>query len=502
MAKINIYSKEQLDSKLDSTIPPTAGANAGAVLKLDADKNPVWSDVERLAPLSVTLSNGAVGAIVTATNGTDTYSGTTDSTGCIGFGVKPGFTYTVSTDGSDDESVYVGVGGASVTMSFGFRGFVGITITESTSDPSSRVAYPQTLSTGQGTYDNLAYGATPMSGAGSSFNVGSWGTGDLAKFIEDIKPVSFDGTNWTDLDKTSETSWPSTQGTDCFTEFPFRWLSITKSSGVITVVFSGAKNQPDSTFQNWAFLGADGTTQRPNFHLGCYTASGSYSTGVYSQKGSNNMVNTAMNMYWVAASNRGTEYDCLPFQMWTYIQALFLVLYKSTNSQVAHSRGFVAGSYVQSNTAFSSYGNDYGMYGSTSSSTTQMAFFWLHNLWGNIYQFSASVFTRAGSSLTIYYILSAMSRSSNWDNSSWYSTSSYALMTSLGTSSGSTGGATGYYYTKACGSNGAGFLPDTSSSTGSSTTYYPDTGNVNTSSSYANFSYVGGYYRLRYRYRG
>ena len=368
----------------------------------------------------------------------------------------------------------------------------GITITEATSDPSSRVAYAQTLSTGSGTYANAAYGATPMSGAGSSFSVGSWGSGNYAKLIDGIKPVSFNGTNWTDLDKTSETSWPSTKGTDCFTEFPFRWLSITKSNGVITVVFSNKKTQPDNTFQNWAFLGADGTTQRPNFHLGCYTASGSYSTGVYSQKGSNNMVNTAMNMYWVAASYRGTEYDCLPFQMWTYIQALFLVLYKSTNSQVAHSRGFVAGSYVQSNAAFSSYGNDYGMYGSTSSSTTQMAFFWLHNLWGNMQQFSASVFTRAGSSRTLYYILSAMSKSSNWDT--WNSTSSYAKQSSLGTSSGSTGWSSSGYFTKACGSNEAGFLASSDASSGPTSTYYPDYGGVSVGSSCAYFPSVGGHY--------
>ena len=137
-----------------------------------------------------------------------------------------------------------------------------------------------------------------MSGAGSSFNVGSWGSGDLADFISGSKPVSFDGTTWTDLDTTSETNWPSVRGTDCFTEFPFRWLSITKSNGVITVVFSTAEEAPDSTFQNYAFLGADGETQRPNFHLGCYTASGSTS-GVYSQKGSSNLVSTPLNQYWV-----------------------------------------------------------------------------------------------------------------------------------------------------------------------------------------------------------
>ena len=447
----------------------------------------------------VTLSNGASGVTVTAT-GMNTYTGTSDANGVANIVVTAG-SYTVSADGYFSKDVTVDKGQFNLELIYNPPLYWGVEIEESTSDPYNRVSYSATLSTGQGTYDNKAYGATPMSGAGTSFNVGSWGTGDLAKLIEGIKPVSFDGTTWTDLDKTDETSWPSTQGTDCFTEFPFRWLSITKSSGVITVVFSGEETQPDSTFQNWAFLGANGITQRPNFHLGCYTASGTVSShtitnGVYSQKGSSNAVSASLNQYWVGASRRGTEYDCLSFAMWTYIQALFLVLYKSTDSQVAHSQGYVGGSSVQSNSAFTSYGNNYGMYGTTADTTTQNAFFWLHNLWGNMYQYSASVFTRAGSSSTPYYLKSAMSRSSNWDNSSWNSTSilSSAKMTSKGTSSGSTGGSSGGYFTKACGSNGAGFIQSSDSGTGSSSTYYSDMSGVSVNSSYALFPMVGSSY--------
>lgn len=368
----------------------------------------------------------------------------------------------------------------------------GIEIDETVSDCYNMVSYPATLSTGQGTYTNGAYGATPMSGAGASFNVGSWGSGNYAKLIEGIKPVSFNGTTWADLNKTSETDWPTDR--DIFTEFPFRWLSITKSGSKITVMIADSQYAPDSTFQDWAFLGADGTTRRSNFHLGCYTASGSVS-GVFSKKGTSNLVSTALNRYWVAASKRGTEYDCLPYQMWVYLQCLFLVLYKSTNCQTTHSKGYSEGGSVQSNSAFADYGNNYGMYGSTSSSTAQNAFFWLHNLWGNMYQFSASVFVRAGSTKAIYYCLSAMSRSSNWDNSSWNNTStSYrAKQTNIGVASGSVGKAVGDYYTKACGTNGAGFLPASDSGTGSATTYFPDYSSVGSYSSYAVFAYLGGY---------
>ena len=177
---------------------------------------------------------------------------------------------------------------------------------------------------------------------------------------------------------------------------------------------------------------------------------------------------------------------------------MFLVLYKSTDSQTAHSKGYVGGSAVQSNSAFASYGNDYGMYGSTSSTTEQNAFFWLHNLWGNMYQFIASVFVRANgnSDKTLYHILGAMSNSSNWDNSSWNSTSNYALMTSLGTSTGSVGGGDGNPFTKAIGNNAAGLITASDSTAGSTSTYYPDNGYVDVGSSYAYFPRVGGYYNI------
>ena len=465
MPQINIYTKEQVDALLSESV--------GTVVVVTTD----------------------AGLTVTATmTGATTQTQTADSEGRAVFnGLKPGV-WTFTDSEGDSTTGEVAHLLTYVDIPKGFKGCVGFTITQTTASPTGRVAYPATLSTGSGTYTNLASGATPMSGAGSTFNIGSWGDGQLAKFLEGIKPVSFDGTTWSDLSKTDETTWPTAQGTDCFTEFPFRWFSMTISGDVITVVFSGADTAPDSTFTNWAFLGADGTTQRPNFHLGCYTCSGSTS-GVYSRPGQANLVSTALNQYWVAAAARGAEYDCLPFAMWTYIQALFVLLYGSTDSQTAHSAGYTGGSAVQSNTTFT-YANNYGMAGSTST-TEQNAFLWLHNLWGNMYQFIASVFVRANSNSdrSLYYILSAMSNSSNWDNSSWNSTSNYALMSSKGTDSGSDGiSSSQSNFTKACGTPGAGFIPSSDASGGSSNQYFADFGRVSVYSSRASFPRVGGNY--------
>lgn len=410
---------------------------------------------------------------------------------------------SVYIDTSKLKSIYVGLN--KVYNSEFTSGYVGVQIDESNSSPSDAVTYPQTLTTYDAsgnvvaTYSNSAYGATPMSGAGSTFNGGTWVTPKLKKFIDGIKPMSFNGSVWTELNRQSEDSWPTDR--DCFTEFPLRWLSISKSGNIISVVFATPNVPRDSTFTADAFLTSDGLRVNNEFHLGCYTASGSTSA-VYSKKGTSNLVNIALNRYWVAAAGRngstaGTNYgpyDCLPYAMCTYIQALFLVLYKSRNCQTAHSRGYVdAPNYgsVQSNSGFSSYGNDYGQYGSTTDGKLQNAFFWLHNLWGNVLQFSASLFTRPGSSKELYYMKQAMSKASNWDNSSWDSTDYRANMNSIGESTGKVGWSGGYF-TKACGNNTAGFCPVSDSSKGSSSTYWPDYGGVSAYTAGAYFTTVSG----------
>jgi hypothetical protein len=77
--------------------------------------------------------------------------------------------------------------------------------------------------------------------------MGSWAT---HKILEGIKPVSFDGTTWTDLN-TDASTWTDTTN-DIFTEFPFQWLSITNDGTKIRIIFSDKDTQPDSTFQCYA----------------------------------------------------------------------------------------------------------------------------------------------------------------------------------------------------------------------------------------------------------
>lgn len=376
-----------------------------------------------------------------------------------------------------------------------------VDIDESVSDPTNACIYPAGF-----TNSNW----TPCSNDSSgNFVFNEWATAEL---IKDIQPVANPGGTTIDglltfeeinadssmgsigisISKTDESGWTNfiTTNFDFFTEIPAFYYSVSKSGTKISI---RASSKSFSGACQYAFLGADGNTVRPNTHIGCFYYSGDNTKG-YSKPGSTPKVSMAFNQYYVGASGRGDEVDCMSFQQYLVLQILFLLMFKTRDSQGKFSRGYVDNhSAVTPNELFT-YNNDFGMAGKAGVDG-HMAFFWVHDLWGNMYQMIASVFTRAGSSRTIYQNLGSMSRQSAWyPTSAWNSTGTYATQAGVGTTTGSTGWRSNGCFAKACGTNGAGFLPDTESGLGSSSTYWPDYGRVDVSSSGAAFLYVGGYY--------
>lgn len=455
------------------------------------------------------------GTVTVSLDGSTMATGTTDSNGVCTFdlGLNSGvFSVSYAKDSSKASgSVTLTMGATAIleiAVSYGSK-YWGIQIDESNTSTADAITYPETLTVNGTTVTNSAYGKTPAKSATNSFDMGGWAGDDLISGIKPVKSDMASSPTFTDA-PTDASTW--TAGQEYFTEFPFMWLSITKSGNIITVIMSNADTQPDSTFQCWAFAkandgvsdsaiqsaassvsrtslmnGGTNTTYSKCFRLGCFLASGSTS-GFYSKASTTVTASTALNEYWVGANARGGEYDGMSFAQWVHIQALFLILYKDRNSQTAHSYGYASASSMSSgNTGLST--TVYGMAGSTSSARN--AFFWIHDIWGNYYQFIASVFIRAGSTYKVYHTLSRMAYSGNWDNSSWNS-SNYALMSSKGFDTGSVSMALEEKYTSACGSNGAGFLVASGSSSASDTTGWPDNGYANYGSSFAHFPSVGG----------
>ena len=386
-----------------------------------------------------------------------------------------------------------------------------VDIAIATSDPYSRCTYPQTITVNGETVSNQCYGFTPMSGKSSAtgdYTYGSWDGNDL---IKDIKPYSFNGTTWTLLD-TNASNWASSvSGTDYFTRFPFFWLSITNDGTYIHIIFTDADTAPNSTFQCYAHARACDTMDNDSirnacldasrneimasnsnpvfanaFHIGCFLSSVT-SSKLYSMKGATPQGNTVYATFFKYANARGGEYDCVSFQQWTYLQALFVLLFKSTDSQSYHSRGVSTTSTASftANTGLAT--GKYGMYGRTGSTGTENAFFWIHNPWGYAWSAIGGLWIRASTQSKVFYWLPRQANSRAFDNG-W---TSNANQTSLGTDAGisyTAGGA----IKNVGGTNVSGFASTSYNSSGT-TTYFSDY----TGASYASvatFPRVGGRY--------
>lgn len=463
-------------------------------------------------------SDNVGGTVTVKKGGAVIATGTTATGGVCSFdlGLESGSFDVAYAKGSDTASGSVDLTlGATAILDLNISYVIkywGIIIDESNTSTSGAITYPQTLTVNGASVPNAAYGKTPAKSETNGFDMGGWANDDL---IKGIKPVKSDGASspsFTDA-PTDASQW--TTGTEYFTEFPFMWLSITKSSSKITVMMSNADTRPDSTFQCWAFAkandgvsdteiqnaastvsrdslmnGGSNATYSRCFRLGCFLMSGN-TNGFYSKANTAATDSIQLNRYWVGANARGDQYDGMSFAQWVHIQALYLILYKDRNSQAAHSSGLSNASHVDSSNAPLST-TAYGMAGSTS--FARNAFFWIHDIWGNFVQFIASAFIRAGNTYKVYHTLSRMANPANWDNNSWNSTENYALMSSKGFDTGSVSNDLNDYYNSACGSNGAGFLVAEGATKTSNTTGWPDGARALSYSSRASFPIVGGGY--------
>lgn len=334
----------------------------------------------------------------------------------------------------------------------------GFKIKRSESDPNNRVEYIED-----------AIGMTPAHG----LDMGSWANTELFRTL--IKPVVrqsngvFKDLNRRNLNQCTDGSSSniSTVGNDVFTEFPGWYVSESRDSTYNYVRICSMKK--DDTYH--AMHAMDNGIQRDCFHVGCC---GAYSTGnkCYSSMGKQPSRSISTQNFAIQCQARGAGFDQFSWYAWNFIAILFVLAYKSTNSQNAMARGYVDGSDVQTENR-TSFSNDFGLAGS-SSGTEQMSFLWIQNLWGNMYQFLGGAKTNSQNQLMTIQ---------NGKNI----TTNESDFTLVG-SGGPTSGFSGYISEMDMSSSKVGFFPKTTS--GSSTTHWCDGGNV--SPSY--FPRVGGYY--------
>lgn len=397
------------------------------------------------------------GRIIVLTDGTYSYSGTTASDGTAEIVVTTEGTFTpyMSNIPSGSSTVFTP---STIAVAWGheysmgctisFHWTFGVRITIAESNPLTRVVYTDD-----------AVGFTPCSNAGTSVSMGSW-TG--SKLISDIVPVemSIDGNHTehelshTNLNVLLDGTTPATATWDKFTKIPFKWLSLSSDATYIYIKFSDI--QQDASYTDWYF--SYNGTVKDNMYIGDFL---SYMTGslAYSRTGQTPTPSVSLTDWITYSQTRGTGYDLFRYNQLIFLQCLYIVLFKSTDSQTALGYGYVGGSASQTTGVDNTLVNEYGMYGNVSTQTSRMSFFWIEDFWGNMYQFIGGVQSNASYNLLVS------------DRSAITPTGWTEVTTGISTSIGG-------YINSVVGSQKGGFC--SKSRAGSATTYWCDYGSLET----------------------
>lgn len=312
------------------------------------------------------------GATVTATFGDQTMTATADSSdGRNGYaylrGLSVGDTWTITANGESTtlfvEDIYYELDMGSEASIYGIR------IQESVSDPAARCVYIE---------DNALW---PK---GTRNSVGNWLTGKTP--FTDIKPVMFDGTTWTELDKRNLAQDVNgspvnitSLGNDVFVEVPTWWLSITSDGTYKYIRF--AEEQVDSTYKKLASLWKGNDVGM--FHRGCFHAYDSLNKA-YSSHNRSPTVNVSTEGFRALCQARGEGYDKDMWHMNTYMHALCTLFFGTTNPQTILC-GYVGASAKTTENVIT-FDNDLGIAGS-SSGRQMMSFLWVNAEWDNVYSF-------------------------------------------------------------------------------------------------------------------
>lgn len=322
-------------------------------------------------------------------------------------------------------------------------------------DPSTRVTYPKNIF---GQLNGASLIETPAYGTGENC-LNDWADCPLITGIKRQTGNAVKG--WTDVsDKRSAVAGSSTDMVMTFV--PTWFMKMTSDGTNIDCAFS--KTQIDSTWKDYA--GSVGSERIGHFRLGCYVCKSDFKSYSGQPKDA-----TSIADFIAGCQKLGTGYDIMTWYQWTYLAALAVLLYRSTDLQAAMASGYVSGSSVQSETALT-FTNDYGLAGTPGNTgTTQMAFFWIQNLWGNITQFVGGAKTNSSCRLMTQTSYSSVTESE-------FTKVTPEVGVSLG----------GGYITTVAGTTDAGFFPTEAS--GSGTTYFADEGSVDSSV----FPFVGGRY--------
>jgi hypothetical protein len=233
---------------------------------------------------------------------------------------------------------------------------------------------------------------------------------------------------------------------DVMIAFPRRGLKIETVDNKVYISMTNGANEEGFEYN----AHTRGTTNKEMFYLGAYKGY-TLDSKLRSLSGQSPTVSQTIGTFRTQAQANGTGYEQFAFYQLTYIQCMFILKYKSLNSQTALGQGYVGGSAKQNTGATDSNGMDYG----STSTTSRVKLFGLEDFWGNVRDWIDGLYCNSS-----YNILTG---NDGFNNTG----SGYTNNGNGGLTSSRSG-----YMKVPMGSTKTGFIPKTTG--GSSTTYFSD----------------------------
>ena len=174
---------------------------------------------------------------------------------------------------------------------------------------------------------------------------------------------------------------------DVMIAFPRRGVKISTSGTTVTV--SMTDNPDDSNFKYYAHQ--RGSTDKDIFYLGAYKGYEN-SSKLRSLSGKTITANKTIGAFRTSAQANGTGYDQSGFYQLVFRQVMYILKYKSLDSQSTLGRGYVDGNSAAISTGgTNAKGMDFG----ESTGKLQMKLFGIEDFWGNVWEWIDGVVTNS-----------------------------------------------------------------------------------------------------------
>jgi len=161
---------------------------------------------------------------------------------------------------------------------------------------------------------------------------------------------------------------------DVMIEFPRRGLSISTSGNIVTIKMTD--NPDNAAFEYNAHT--RGVTAKDKFYLGAYKGN-TISSKLRSLSGKAPTATQTIGTFRTQAQANGAGYEQSGFYQLIFRQCMYLLKYKSLDSQTAVGKGYTnsGNTAAQSTGATNANGMDYG----TTSDTARMKLFGIEDFW-------------------------------------------------------------------------------------------------------------------------